>query len=155
MSERVLIFDTTLRDGEQSPGATMNKQEKLQLARQLEKLGVDIIEAGFPASSEGDKEAVSRIAAEIKASRIVGLARTVAEDIEAAWHAVENAAKPGIHTFIATRDIHLEHKLNKTREQVLEMALERKPEPLSEPEVAAVTSPAVINETGTSPAIKH
>src|SRR4030042_5844936 len=102
MGERILIFDTTLRDGEQPPGATMNQQEKLQLARQLEKLGVDIIEAGFPASSEGDKEAVSQIAAEIKASRIVGLARTVAEDIEAAWHAVENAAKPGIHTFIAT-----------------------------------------------------
>jgi 2-isopropylmalate synthase len=120
MSERVLIFDTTLRDGEQSPGATMNKQEKLQLARQLEKLGVDIIEAGFPASSEGDKEAVSQIASESKASRIVGLARTVAEDIEASWRAVENAAKPGIHTFIATSDIHLEHKLRMSRDEVIE-----------------------------------
>jgi 2-isopropylmalate synthase len=78
--ERVLFFDTTLRDGEQSPGATMNQHEKLQLARQLERLGVDIIEAGFPASSEGDREAVRRIAQEIKISRIVGLSRTVAED---------------------------------------------------------------------------
>lgn len=122
MSERVLIFDTTLRDGEQSPGATMNKQEKLQLARQLEKLGVDIIEAGFPASSEGDKEGVSRIAAEIKTSRIVGLARTGAEDIETAWRAVEKAAMPGIHTFIATSDIHMEHKLRLSRDEVLDRA---------------------------------
>ena len=83
MGERILIFDTTLRDGEQSPGATMNQQEKLQLARQLEKLGVDIIEAGFPASSEGDKEAVSIISKELKTARVVGLARAAAEDIEA------------------------------------------------------------------------
>ena len=106
MTNQVLIFDTTLRDGEQSPGATMNQHEKLQLARQLERLGVDTIEAGFPASSEGDKEAVARIASEIKNSRIVGLARSVAEDIETAWSAVEKANKPGIHTFIATSDIH-------------------------------------------------
>ncbi len=120
MSERVLIFDTTLRDGEQSPGATMNQQEKLQLARQLEKLGVDIIEAGFPASSEGDREAVSRIAREVKNVRVVGLARTAAEDIETAWRAVENANRPGIHTFIATSDIHLEHKLRMSRDEVIE-----------------------------------
>ena len=81
MPDRILIFDTTLRDGEQSPGATMNEQEKLQLARQLEKLGVDIIEAGFPASSEGDRSGVMRIAQEIRRSRVVGLARAVAEDI--------------------------------------------------------------------------
>jgi len=117
-----MIFDTTLRDGEQSPGATMNRQEKLQLARQLEKLGVDIIEAGFPASSEGDWEAVHRIAAEVKSTRVVGLARTVAEDIERAWRAVEKASKPGIHTFIATSDIHLEHKLRLSREEVLQRA---------------------------------
>lgn len=122
MSERVWIFDTTLRDGEQSPGATMNQQEKLQLARQLEKLGVDIIEAGFPASSEGDREGVSRIAREIKHARVVGLARSVAEDIETAWRVVEKGHIPGIHTFIATSDIHLEHKLRMSREQVAERA---------------------------------
>ncbi|MDQ1239105.1 MAG: 2-isopropylmalate synthase, partial [Thermodesulfobacteriota bacterium] len=122
MSERVLIFDTTLRDGEQSPGATMNEQEKLQLARQLEKLGVDIIEAGFPASSQGDREGVARIAREIRHARVVGLARAVAEDIETTWRSVEKASNPGIHTFIATSDIHLEHKLRMTREQVLERA---------------------------------
>jgi 2-isopropylmalate synthase len=122
MTERVLIFDTTLRDGEQSPGATMNQHEKLQLARQLEKLGVDIIEAGFPASSEGDKEGVARIARELKKSRVVGLARSVAEDIETAWRAVEKAANPGIHTFIATSDIHLEHKLRLSRQEVIDRA---------------------------------
>jgi 2-isopropylmalate synthase len=120
--ERVLVFDTTLRDGEQSPGASMNTQEKLQLARQLEKLGVDVIEAGFPASSEGDREAVSLIAKEISNSRVVGLARAVAEDIEIAWRSVENASLPGIHTFIATSDIHLQNKLRMSREEVLERA---------------------------------
>lgn len=122
MSERVMVFDTTLRDGEQSPGATMNNSEKLQLARQLEKLGVDIIEAGFPASSEGDWQSVHRIAKEITHALVVGLARTVAEDIERAWNAVEAAAKPGIHTFIATSDIHLEHKLRMSRAEVLDRA---------------------------------
>jgi 2-isopropylmalate synthase len=122
MSERILIFDTTLRDGEQSPGATMNQQEKLQLARQLEKLGVDIIEAGFPASSEGDKESVSLIAAQVKNSRVVGLARTVAEDIETAWKAVEKASLPGIHTFISTSDVHLQHQLRISREEVISRA---------------------------------
>jgi 2-isopropylmalate synthase len=120
MTERILIFDTTLRDGEQSPGATMNKQEKLQLARQLEKLGVDIIEAGFPASSEGDKEAVRTIAKELKISRVVGLARTMAEDIEAVWRAVEKGKNPGIHTFIATSNIHMKHKLQMTPDEVIE-----------------------------------
>jgi 2-isopropylmalate synthase len=122
MDNRVLIFDTTLRDGEQSPGATMNQHEKLQLARQLERLGVDIIEAGFPASSGGDKEAVSRIASEIKQSRVVSLARSLAEDIETSWSAVEKAAKAGIHTFIATSDIHLKHKLRMSREEVIDRA---------------------------------
>lgn len=122
MSERILIFDTTLRDGEQSPGATMNQQEKLQLARQLEKLGVDIIEAGFPASSEGDKESVSLIAAQVKSSRVVGLARAVAEDIETAWQAVEKANLPGIHTFISTSDVHLQHQLRMSREEVISRA---------------------------------
>jgi 2-isopropylmalate synthase len=122
MTERVLIFDTTLRDGEQSPGATMNQHEKLQLARQLEKLGVDIIEAGFPASSEGDQDGVSQIAREIKTARVVGLARSVAEDIETAWRCVEHALNPGIHTFIATSDIHLKYKLRMSRDEVLERA---------------------------------
>ncbi len=122
MSEKVLIFDTTLRDGEQSPGATMNQHEKLQLARQLEKLGVDIIEAGFPASSEGDRESVGRISRELKKSRVVGLARSVAEDIYTAWRAVEKGANPGIHTFLATSDIHLQHKLRMSREEVLDRA---------------------------------
>lgn len=120
--EQVLFFDTTLRDGEQSPGATMNQHEKLQLARQLERLGVDIIEAGFPASSEGDREAVRKIAKEIKNSRVVGLSRSVAEDIETAWRAVSEAAIPGIHTFIATSDIHLQHKLRLSRNEVLDRA---------------------------------
>ncbi len=122
MTERVLIFDTTLRDGEQSPGASMNQHEKLQLARQLEKLGVDIIEAGFPASSEGDQEGVRRIAREIKTTRVVGLARTLAEDIETAWRCVEPARLPGIHTFIATSDIHLKYKLSMSRDEVVERA---------------------------------
>lgn len=122
MTERVLIFDTTLRDGEQSPGATMNQHEKLQLARQLEKLGVDIIEAGFPASSEGDQEGVSQIAREIKEARVVGLARSVAEDIETVWRCVGKARNPGIHTFIATSDIHLKYKLRMSRDEVLERA---------------------------------
>lgn len=100
----------------------MNQHEKLQLARQLERLGVDIIEAGFPASSEGDREAVRRIAQEIKNSRIVGLSRSVAEDIETAWKAVCEAAKPGIHTFIATSDIHMQHKLKLSRNEVIDRA---------------------------------
>lgn len=122
MSEKVFVLDTTLRDGEQSPGATMNEQEKLQVARQLEKLGVDVIEAGFPATSEGDKQAVSNIAKEITQSRVVGLARAVAQDIETTWRTVENAAKPGIHTFIATSDVHLKHKLRMSRDEVVERA---------------------------------
>ncbi|MDQ7782986.1 MAG: 2-isopropylmalate synthase [Desulfomonilaceae bacterium] len=122
MEERILIFDTTLRDGEQSPGATMNQHEKLQLARQLEKLGVDIIEAGFPASSEGDQAGVRAIAREIKNARVVGLARSLAEDIETAWRSVEPARLPGIHTFIATSDIHLKYKLRMSREEVVERA---------------------------------
>lgn len=120
--EKILFFDTTLRDGEQSPGATMNQHEKLQLARQLERLGVDIIEAGFPASSEGDREAVQKIAREVKNSRIVGLSRSVAEDIETAWRAVSEANIPGIHTFIATSDIHLKHKLRLSRNEVIDRA---------------------------------
>jgi 2-isopropylmalate synthase len=124
MTERVKIFDTTLRDGEQSPGASMNTNEKLRLAGQLEKLGVDIIEAGFPAASEGDFEAVAEIANRLKTCEIAGLARTSKEDIDQAWGAVKHAAKPRIHTFIATSDLHLKYKLKMNREEVLSTAVE-------------------------------
>ena len=124
MNNRVYIFDTTLRDGEQSPGASMNIEEKLLLARQLEKLRVDVIEAGFPISSEGDFESVKRIAEEIRTVTIAGLARAGKMDIDRCWEAVQYAAKPRIHTFIATSDIHLKYKLKKTREQVLQDARE-------------------------------
>ncbi|MBL0713119.1 MAG: 2-isopropylmalate synthase [Desulfosarcina sp.] len=119
---RVIIFDTTLRDGEQSPGASMNTAEKLRLARQLEKLGVDVIEAGFPAASEGDFEAVARIAQELKQVQVAGLARASRQDIDRAWEAVRHAAHPRIHTFIATSDIHLEYKLKMSREEVIAAA---------------------------------
>jgi len=124
MSERVYIFDTTLRDGEQSPGASMNAAEKLRLARQLEKLGVDIIEAGFPAASEGDFSAVQEIAGRIRGCQIAGLARTGKEDLDRAWNAIKNAAHPRIHTFIATSDIHMEYKLKCSREEVIRRAVE-------------------------------
>jgi 2-isopropylmalate synthase len=121
---RVRFFDTTLRDGEQSPGASMNTAEKLRLAVQLEKLGVDIIEAGFPAASQGDFEAVSQIAGKLTRTEIAGLARANKEDIDAAWGAVKHAANPRIHTFIATSDIHLKYKLRMDREQVIANAVE-------------------------------
>ncbi|MGO9954314.1 MAG: 2-isopropylmalate synthase [Dissulfurispiraceae bacterium] len=119
----VRIFDTTLRDGEQSPGASMNVEEKLQVARQLVKLGVDIIEAGFPVASVGDFEAVRIIASEIKGATIAGLARTKLEDIDRAAEALKPAESQRIHTFIATSDIHLQHKLRMSREAVLEAAV--------------------------------
>jgi 2-isopropylmalate synthase len=119
MSDQIRIFDTTLRDGEQSPGCSMNLSEKLTLARQLEKLGVDVIEAGFPIASEGDFESVRAIARELREATICGLARTGSEDIDRAAQALEGAARPRIHTFIATSDIHLQHKLRMSREQVL------------------------------------
>ena len=115
----IRIFDTTLRDGEQSPGCSMNLQEKVVLARQLEKLGVDVIEAGFPIASDGDFEAVQAIAGEIEGSIICGLARTGELDVGRAAEAVASARKSRIHTFIATSDIHLEYKLRMSRDQVL------------------------------------
>ncbi len=123
MEDRVFIFDTTLRDGEQSPGCSMNKEEKLRLARQLESLRVDVIEAGFPISSDGDFEAVQEIAKTVKECTVAALARAVKGDIDRAWEAIQYAAKPRIHTFIATSDLHLKYKLKKTREQVLEDAV--------------------------------
>lgn len=123
MADRVRIFDTTLRDGEQSPGNTMNTPEKLRVARQLEALGVDIIEAGFPIASEGDFDAVRQIAETIKESEIAGLARANNEDIDRAWEAIKAARMPRIHTFISTSDIHLKHQFRKSRDEVLEIAV--------------------------------
>jgi len=122
--DKVIIFDTTLRDGEQSPGASMNAAEKLRLAMQLEKLGVDAIEAGFPAASSGDFEAVKLIAEKIQDVQVTALARAFRADIDRAWEAIKEADEPRIHTFIATSDIHLKHKLKMTREQVIEAAVD-------------------------------
>ena len=121
LPERVKIFDTTLRDGEQSPGCSMNLEEKVALARQLESLGVDVIEAGFPIASEGDFAAVRAVAAECRRATVAALCRTTEADIRRAWDAVGGAARPRLHTFVATSDIHLEHKLRKSRREVLEM----------------------------------
>ena len=118
-TDRLIIFDTTLRDGEQSPGFSMNTEEKLQLARQLEALGVDIIEAGFPIASDDDAHAVRLIANEIRKPVIAGLARCNAADIECAGESLKAAARSRIHTFIATSDLHLERKLRITRDQCL------------------------------------
>src|SRR6202008_4991463 len=115
---RVLIFDTTLRDGEQSPGISLNTQEKLEIAQQLARLGVDVIEAGFPITSPGDFEWVQAIAREGEGPVICGLARASKHDIDAAWNAVRDSERPRIHTFIATSDIHIERKLQCTREDV-------------------------------------
>jgi len=124
MKKQIKIFDTTLRDGEQAPGFSMNKEEKIALALQLEKLGVDVIEAGFPICSDDDFEAVKEISKRVKKSTIAGLSRATPKDIDRTWEAVKFAKKPRIHTFIATSEIHMEHKLGKTREQVLESATE-------------------------------
>jgi 2-isopropylmalate synthase len=116
--DRVKIFDTTLRDGEQSPGISLNRQEKLEIAHQLARLGVDIVEAGFPIASPGDFEAVQAIAREVHGPVICGLARTGVQDIDAAWNAIKDSERPRIHTFISTSDIHITHQLQTTREDV-------------------------------------
>ena len=121
MSNRAIIFDTTLRDGEQSPGATMNLQEKLRLARQLQLLGVDVIEAGFPASSSGEFEAVRAISAAVKDVQVAGLCRAAEGDIDKGWQALKDAENPRLHVFLATSPIHMQYKLRKTPEQVLEI----------------------------------
>ena len=120
---RVYIFDTTLRDGEQSPGCSMTVPEKLRMAAKLVELGVDILEAGFPIASEGDFDAVRRVSAEFQWVSVAALARATKLDVERAAAALENAKRPRIHTFIATSDIHLQYKLKKSREQVLEDAV--------------------------------
>ena len=121
---RVTVFDTTLRDGEQSPGCSMNRQEKLRLAHQLDRLGVDVIEAGFPIASDGDFESVKAIASVVRRPIIAGLARACRPDIERAWEALKDAAHPRIHVFLATSDIHLQYKLRITRDQCVAQARE-------------------------------
>ncbi|WP_246001135.1 2-isopropylmalate synthase [Oceanobacillus piezotolerans] len=120
---RIKIFDTTLRDGEQSPGVNLNKLEKLEIAKQLERLGVDIMEAGFPASSKGDFQAVKLIADTIKDTSVTGLARTTKGDIDTAWEALKGAAEPRLHLFLATSPIHMTYKLKITPEQVIEQSV--------------------------------
>jgi 2-isopropylmalate synthase len=119
---RITIFDTTLRDGEQSPGCSMNVEEKLRLAQQLDRLGVDVMEAGFPIASDGDFAAVQGVSAAVRRPVIAALARACAPDIERAWQALKNAARPRIHVFLATSDIHLKYKLKMSRRQCLEQA---------------------------------
>ena len=122
MKDSVKIFDTTLRDGEQSPGATMSVAEKVRIAQQLEKLNVDLIEAGFPISSEGDFEAVRAIAQVVKRCTVVALARTDSRDIDRAWEALKGAKSPCIHVFISTSNIHLKYQLKKSKEEVIKIA---------------------------------
>jgi len=124
MADRIYIFDTTLRDGEQSPGCSMTVPEKLRMAAKLVELGVDIIEAGFPIASDGDLEAVKAVSREFPQTRIAALARANCPDIEQAARSLQHAWKPRIHTFIATSDIHLKYKLKKSRQQVLDEAVE-------------------------------
>lgn len=120
--DKVIIFDTTLRDGEQAAGGSLNLNEKLEIARQLEKLGVDVIEAGFPISSPGDFESVKLIADKVRGSIICGLARAKPDDVDRAWEAVKSAAHPRIHVFVSSSDIHLMHGMKKTREEILQLA---------------------------------
>src|SRR4051795_13005111 len=120
--DRVLIFDTTLRDGEQSPGISLNTAEKLEIAHQLARLGVDVIEAGFPIASPGDFEAVQAISREVEGPIVAGLARVNPGDVDRAWEAVRDAPRPRIHTFVSTSDIHIEHQLQGTREDVKGLA---------------------------------
>lgn len=122
MSRRIYIFDTTLRDGEQSPGCSMNLQEKLQVARQLERLKVDVIEAGFAVSSPGDFQSVKSIAESVKNSTVASLSRALPQDIDKSWEAVKNAVSPRIHVFLATSPIHMQYKLRMSPEEVLERA---------------------------------
>src|SRR5258706_2519627 len=124
MATRVYVFDTTLRDGEQSPGCSMTVPEKLKMAAKLVELGVDIMEAGFPIASEGDAEAVDAVAREFPWAHVAALARANRQDVEAAAQALKRAKRPRIHTFIATSDIHLKYKLKKSRQQVLDEAVD-------------------------------
>src|ERR1700759_3668502 len=120
--DRVIIFDTTLRDGEQSPGISLNTAEKLEIAQQLARLGVDVIEAGFPIASPRDFDAVRTIAREVQGPTICGLARANSADIDRAWEAIRDSDRPRIHTFLSTSDIHIEHQLQSTRADVKGLA---------------------------------
>jgi len=122
--EKIIIFDTTLRDGEQCPGASLNINEKIEIARQLAILGVDVIEAGFPISSPGDFEAVKRVAKEVKGPVICGLARAISKDIDTAYNAVKNSNAPRIHVFLATSKIHMKYKLKKAEDEIYRLAIE-------------------------------
>src|SRR6266481_3315918 len=126
MSNRVYIFDTTLRDGEQSPGCSMTVPEKLRMARKLVELGVDILEAGFPIASEGDFDAVDAISREYPWVQVAALARSCTLDVERAAASLRHAKRPRIHTFLATSPIHLKYKLKKSQQQVLDEAVDRK-----------------------------
>ena len=121
---RVKIFDTTLRDGEQSPGCSMNLEEKLKIAAVLEEMGVDIIEAGFPIASNGDFEAVTQVAKLIKKAQVAGLARATRKDIDRAWEALKHAVNPRIHTFISTSPLHMKFKLQMEPDKVFESVVE-------------------------------
>ena len=123
MTDHLIVFDTTLRDGEQSPGASMTREEKVRIAKQLERMKVDVIEAGFPAASNGDFESVKAVADVIKDSTVCGLARALERDIDRAGEAIRGAASGRIHTFIATSPIHMEKKLRMTPDQVVEQAV--------------------------------
>ena len=124
MKDQLIIFDTTLRDGEQSPGASMTRDEKVRIAKQLERMRVDIIEAGFPVASPGDFEAVRAVAAAVTESTVCALARAMEKDIDRAAEAIKPARRGRIHTFIATSPIHMQHKLRMSPEQVLERAVQ-------------------------------
>jgi len=124
MSRKIFVFDTTLRDGEQVPGAKLNKRQKLEIATQLAKLGVDVIEAGFPCSSPEELQAVSAVAEQVRGPVIAGLARAVKQDIDIAWEAVQKAERPRLHVFLGASDIHLQKKLRRDRESAMEMAVE-------------------------------
>lgn len=123
MKEKIMIFDTTLRDGEQVPGASLNVEEKVRIAQQLARLGVDVIEAGFPISSPGDFEAVKRIAREVRRPIIAGLGRAVKKDIDAVWQSIKYASRPRIHIVLGTSDIHIKGKFKKTREEIFKIGL--------------------------------
>ena len=122
--DRVVIFDTTLRDGEQAAGATLNIQEKLEIASQLKRLGVDVIEAGFPASSAGDFEAVRAISREVRKPVICALTHANLQAIDRAWDAVKNARRARIHAFLSSSDIHMNYQLRRTRDEILSMTRE-------------------------------
>ena len=121
--EKVTIFDTTLRDGEQSAGIGLTTQEKLEIARQLERLGVDVIEAGFAAASPGDLQAVQKIASEVRTPKIASLARCYIDDVDKAWEGVKGAARPRLHVFISSSDIQIMNQLRKNPEEVLDIAV--------------------------------